>query len=114
VRFHRVQKAFEKLHVGPVLERKDDGSIQVRSSYFTMAPHRLPFARMEAFYRAYQTLFRYIAEPRNHVQFGLGAGEVLLYDNHRMLHGRTAFRGPRWVRGVYFDPPLADDFARSG
>jgi gamma-butyrobetaine dioxygenase/trimethyllysine dioxygenase len=33
----------------------------------------------------------------------LRAGDVILYDNHRMLHARTAFQGARWVRGVYFD-----------
>jgi len=103
VHFHRKQKAFEKLHVGPVLTRQPDGTFHVRSSYFTMAPHRLPFARMEAFYRAYQTFFRHIAEPRHHVRFALRAGDVLFYDNHRMLHGRTPFEGERWVRGVYFD-----------
>ena len=103
VHFHRKQKAFESLHVGPVLDRKSDGTYHVRSSYFTMAPHRLPFARMEAFYRAYRTFFRHLAEPRHHVRFGLRAGDILFYDNHRMLHGRTPFEGARWVRGVYFD-----------
>jgi gamma-butyrobetaine dioxygenase/trimethyllysine dioxygenase len=102
VRFHRKQKAFEKLHVGPILERRGE-RILVRASYFTMAPHRLPFAKMEAFYRAYRTFFRHIAEPRHHLRFLLGPGEILFYDNRRMLHGRTPFEGARWVRGVYFD-----------
>ena len=48
-------------------------------------------------------LFRHLAEPRHHVRFTLRAGDVLFYDNHRMLHGRTPFEGERWVRGVYFD-----------
>jgi alpha-ketoglutarate-dependent taurine dioxygenase len=38
---------------------------------------------------------------------------VLVYDNRRMLHGRTAFAGRRWVRGVYFDEP-SDGFDASG
>ena len=105
VRFHRKQKAFEKLFVGPILERRPDGRVHVRSSYFTMAPHRVAFARMEAFYRAYQTFFRWIAEPSHHLRFVLRPGEALVYDNHRMLHGRTSFEGDRWVRGVYFDEP---------
>ena len=33
----------------------------------------------------------------------LGPGDFVLYDNYRMLHARTAFRGARWFRGVYFD-----------
>jgi gamma-butyrobetaine dioxygenase/trimethyllysine dioxygenase len=98
VRFHRKQKSFEKLHVSPILERD-----RVRYSYFTMAPHRLPFERMEAFYRAYDRFARLVRDPRHQYRFALAPGDFLLYDNHRMLHARTAFSGPRWVRGIYFD-----------
>lgn len=33
------------------------------------------------------------AAPR--IEFRLGAGDLYLIDNHRMLHGRTRFHGPR-------------------
>jgi hypothetical protein len=26
-----------------------------------------------------------------------------LYDNFTVLHGRTSFTGPRWMKGIYFD-----------
>ena len=42
-------------------------------------------------------------DPRHHFRFRLESGDFLIYDNHRMLHARTSFEGPRWVRGVYFD-----------
>jgi gamma-butyrobetaine dioxygenase len=58
---------------------------------------------MEAFYRAYDRFARLVRHPRHRMQFLLKEGDFLLYDNRRMLHGRTGFRGPRWVRGVYFD-----------
>jgi gamma-butyrobetaine dioxygenase/trimethyllysine dioxygenase len=60
---------------------------------------------MEAFYRAYQRFQRIVHDPAHHLRFLLGPGDFVLYDNHRMLHARTSFTGPRWVRGVYFDPP---------
>jgi len=104
IRFHRVQKSFEKLHVSPLLEVRSGALFRVRSSYFTMAPQMLPFERMEAWYRAYQRWERLVAEPNHSYRFRLGAGDFLLYDNWRMLHARTSFRGARWVRGVYFDP----------
>ncbi len=104
IRFHRVQKSFEKLHVSPLLELRDGELHRVRSSYFTMAPQLAPFERMEAWYRACQRWERLVGDPRNHYHFRLGAGDFLLYDNWRMLHARTSFRGARWVRGVYFDP----------
>jgi gamma-butyrobetaine dioxygenase/trimethyllysine dioxygenase len=102
VTFHRKQRAFERVVVSPILEVRDGAFVRVRHSYFTMAPQRFPFDRMEAFHRAYTSLVRLV--EANQVVTRLGPGDALLYDNHRMLHGRTGFSGPRWVRGVYFDP----------
>lgn len=101
VRFHRKQKSFERVVVSPVLS--EGPPFQVRFSYFTMAPHNLPFETMEAFYRAYDAFSRLVRDPRNQYRFLLQPGDFLLYDNHRMLHARTSFRGARWMRGVYFD-----------
>ncbi|HEY4058134.1 MAG TPA: TauD/TfdA family dioxygenase [Kofleriaceae bacterium] len=100
VRFHRQQKAFQREVISPIVTLVD-GRVQVRSSYFTVAPYRLPFARLSAWYRAHDTFMRIVR--RHHYAFTLRPGDTLLYDNRRMLHGRTAFAGPRWVRGVYFD-----------
>ena len=102
--FHRRQAAFERTVVSPVLEEAGD-AVRVRFSYFTMAPHRVPFERMESFYRAYDRFSRLVRDPRHRTRFTLAPGDFLLYDNRRMLHGRTAFRGARWLRGVYFDRP---------
>jgi gamma-butyrobetaine dioxygenase/trimethyllysine dioxygenase len=102
VRFHRTQRAFESVFEAPVLD--DHGAdFRVRFSYFTMAPHRIAFSRMSAFYRAYDRFTRFVRAPQNQFRFLLAPGDFVIYDNHRMLHGRQAFRGPRWVRGVYFD-----------
>jgi alpha-ketoglutarate-dependent taurine dioxygenase len=102
VTFHRKQRAFERTVVAPVLSDEGD-RFQVRYSYFTMAPHRLPFDRMEEWYRAYDRFARLVRDPRHGYAFALRPGDFLIYDNFRMLHARTAFRGMRWVRGVYFD-----------
>ena len=103
VRFHRRQAAFESVIEAPILSETSRGPI-VRYSYFTMAPHRLPFAEMEEWYRAYDRYARIVRDPANQYRFTLAPGDYLVYDNHRMLHARTAFRGARWVRGVYFTP----------
>jgi Taurine catabolism dioxygenase TauD, TfdA family len=101
VRFHRRQKAFERVVEAPILTFEP--AFRIRSSYFTAAPYRISFAEMEAWYRAYDRFARIVRDPRNQVRFTLDPGDFVLYDNHRMLHGRTGFRGARWVRGVYFD-----------
>jgi gamma-butyrobetaine dioxygenase len=107
VRFHRRQRAFERLVVSPILGVGPDGRFLVRYSYFTTEPHRLPFAELEPYLRAYDRFARLVRDPRHQVRFALAPGDFVLYDNHRMLHARTAFSGPRWVRGVYFDAGLA-------
>lgn len=105
VRFHRKQKAFERVVDAPILRDVDDAArFMVRYSYFTTAPFQRPFAEMDAWYRAYEAFARIVRDPRHQYRFALRPGDFVLYDNHRMLHARTAFRGPRWVRGVYFDP----------
>lgn len=103
VRFHRQQRHFEREVISPIVTLQD-GRAHIRSSYFTTAPYQLPFERMAAWYRAHDRFVRLLRDPRHHFAFRLRAGDVLVYDNWRMLHGRTAFTGPRWIRGVYFDP----------
>ncbi len=103
VTFHRQQKNFDRVVVSPMLRDPDRDDFMVRYSYFTLAPYSLPFEEMDAWYRAVDRFARLVREPRHQLKLALKPGEWLLYDNHRMLHARTGFRGPRWVRGVYFD-----------
>ena len=103
VHFHRRQKQFERLQVSPIIELRDGDVVRIRSSYFTMAPHRVPFAEMEAWYRAYNRFAEICNVPRHQYRFRLHAGDFLMYDNARMLHARTGFSGARWVRGIYFN-----------
>jgi hypothetical protein len=103
VRFHRRQRAFERAVVSPLLTLHEDGASLVRCSYFTLAPQQLPFSEVDGFFRAYRRYMAILHDERHLLRLRLLAGDFLLYDNHRMLHGRSAFVGPRWVRGVYFN-----------
>jgi len=59
---------------------------------------------MSAWYRAHDRFVRFCRDERHQLRFTLAPGDFVLYDNHRMLHARTAFSGPRWVRGTYLNP----------
>lgn len=104
VRFHRRQQRFESIVDAPIVARRGDADFLVRSSYFTLAPHRLPFAATAEFYRAHDRFIRLVRDPRHHVRVRLDRGDWLIYDNHRTLHARTGFTGPRWLRGIYLNP----------
>jgi len=99
IRFHGHQR--DVAVVAPLVGRRD-GRFQIRSSYFATSPYRVPFAKMESWYRAHDRFVEILRDPRHHYGLRLGPDEVLLYDNHRMVHGRTAFRGPRWFRSIFF------------
>jgi alpha-ketoglutarate-dependent taurine dioxygenase len=56
------------------------------------------------FYRAYRRFAELLREPGHPLRFALRDGDLVLFDNQRILHGRTAFssaRHPRHFRGCY-------------
>lgn len=59
-----------------------------------------------AFHRARQLLGQKLASSRFEYRFLLGEGELAMFDNNRVLHGRTAFdpeQGMRRLQGCYID-----------
>jgi len=60
----------------------------------------------EALIRAYRRLFAILSAPENHIRFRLKAGEMMAFDNRRVLHSRTSFdpsTGARHLQGCYVD-----------
>jgi len=101
VLFHRQQQKYESKVTFPILTFTDGEFAQARTSYFTFAPLAMPYDQMEQWYRAYQKFTRIIEDYQ--YSFLLEPGDFVLYDNFRMLHGRTSFAGARWMRGIYLD-----------
>lgn len=59
-----------------------------------------------AFHEARQRLGELLTDPTHEARFALQAGELLLFDNSRVLHGRTSYdpaEGQRHVQGCYLD-----------
>jgi alpha-ketoglutarate-dependent taurine dioxygenase len=66
----------------------------------------LPVAAHAAqkFYAAYRRFAALLREPRFQLHLKLADGDLVVFDNQRMLHGRTAFtsaRHPRHLQGCY-------------
>lgn len=62
--------------------------------------------QLVAFYPAYLNLMRLIRDPSYAVSLKLRAGEMVVFDNRRVLHGRSAFNpdsGFRHLHGCYVD-----------
>lgn len=58
------------------------------------------------FYAAYQELMKRIRGASYNTYYELQNGEMVIFDNQRVLHGRTAFdphSGARYLRGYYIE-----------
>ena len=63
-------------------------------------------ARLDRFFDARRKVDRMLRSPSNELRFLLGEGELLMFDNSRLLHGRSAFdprEGSRHLQGCYID-----------
>jgi gamma-butyrobetaine dioxygenase len=61
--------------------------------------------RLDAFYAAYRASATLLEDLRYSIAFHLEPGDLVLTDNTRILHGRTAFSadGHRHMQGCYAD-----------
>ncbi|MGD1702360.1 TauD/TfdA family dioxygenase [Dapis sp. BLCC M229] len=75
----------------PVFSLNSDGNLQeVRISNLFPAPLDLPEEAIEPFYIAYRKLMQLYTDPIYCLKEGLKPGDLVMFDNHRILHGRTA------------------------
>ena len=61
---------------------------------------------MKPLYRALGLLAARIKDPANVLAFKLRPGDMMVFNNRRVLHGRQAFdpnTGPRRLQGCYVD-----------
>jgi alpha-ketoglutarate-dependent taurine dioxygenase len=70
----------------------------------SIAPLRLSARDAGPFYTAYRRFAGLLRDPRFHLKFRMRDGDLVVFDNQRTMHGRTAFsssRHPRHLRGCY-------------
>ena len=66
---------------------------EVRLNERTMSGLNVAFGEMEAAYAALRRLFGIAYAPESRIDYRLQSGEALVFDNLRVLHGRTNFAG---------------------
>lgn len=75
----------------------------------------LPSSQLQEFYQAYRGLMLRIREPRYRICQALQPGEMVMFDNRRILHGREGFdpgSGERHLRGFYVEHNEVDSRIR--
>jgi gamma-butyrobetaine dioxygenase len=91
----------------PVISVDARGDVQaVHYNTRSVQPFRLPAGRVGRYYEAYQRFGRLLEAPDYRIQFKLGAGDLFIVDNLRVMHGRTGYAasgGERNLQGCYAD-----------
>jgi len=90
----------------PLIQVLGDEIIAVRYNSRSASIVDLPFDVVEDFYRAYQEFGKRLYDERYQIRFRLQPGDLILFDNERILHGRGGFDpndGLRHLRGCYLD-----------
>ncbi len=83
----------------PLIELSCTGKVSaVNYNSRSIAPLRLPTAECRAFYTAYRRFAVLLREPRYQARVSLGAGDLVVFDNRRILHGRSAFASAQHAR----------------
>lgn len=99
VPFHYRSHNAELFAERPLIElscRGEVGAVHYNSR--SIAPLRLAPFEAAPFYAAYRRFAAVLREPRFQLKTQLADGEIVVFDNQRILHGRTAFSSKRYAR----------------
>jgi alpha-ketoglutarate-dependent taurine dioxygenase len=105
VTFHYRSEDADLCSQKPIIELAVDGTVQaIHYNNRSVAPLRLGAEACARFYAAYRAFARLLRDPQYAMRLRLAAGDMVVFDNRRTLHGRTAFasrRHPRHLQGCY-------------
>ncbi|MEM6421559.1 MAG: TauD/TfdA family dioxygenase, partial [Pseudomonadota bacterium] len=91
----------------PVVRLGRDGAVEeILLNDFLRAEPDMPEGEIERAYRAVRLFMSHIRSERFLCRYPFSAGDLILFDNRRMLHGRDAFdpmSGTRRLEGCYLD-----------
>ena len=92
-------------HTGYIIELNNNGELErIRLNNRSIQAIKLSFSEMAAFYQAYQNFSRILHSEECKFLCTLQPGELMLFNNERILHGReVAAEGARHLQGCYAD-----------
>ena len=86
----------------PLIRLDDRGEvIAVHYNNRSIAPLPAGSPELAPFYAAYRQFAQLLREPRYQMRVRLAPGEMVVFDNWRILHARTSFRAARHLQGCY-------------
>jgi gamma-butyrobetaine dioxygenase len=104
-RFHD-DNADIRVHRPVITLGSKDEVIEIRYNAHLAGIFDMPAEIMSAYYRAYRAYMAKTRDPKYRLTLKLKAGEMVVFDNRRVLHGRDSFdpsTGFRHLHGCYVD-----------
>lgn len=105
--YYNKATATDYRHDAPMIRLDPDGDYEeIRWSPWLRAPVRACFEDTDRLYHGLRAIFALADEPAFTIRLRLKPGDLLGFDNRRILHGRTGFdpaTGDRWLRGCYVE-----------
>ena len=102
VPFHYRSSDAELYAERPLIQLSCEG--EVTAVHYNNRSIRVAARTAPGFYAAYRRFAALLREPRFQLRTRLGDGDLVVFDNQRVLHGRTAFTSaqhPRHLEGCY-------------
>ena len=94
-------------NIAPLIELNDDKSFkQVRFSPRLDYVPILDKEKLDLYYQARKKISEMYNSDKFRIEFKLEPKDLMIMDNHRLLHGRTAYEtteGERYLQGCYID-----------
>ena len=107
VRFRFIDKEVILENISPLIELNDDKSFrQVRFSPRLDYVPILDKEKLDLYYQARKKLSEMYNSEKYRIEFKLEPKDLIMMDNHRLLHGRTSYEtkeGERFLQGCYID-----------
>ena len=107
IRFRYADQSAELETWAPVIELDPTGGVRaIRFNTRSAMPPAAPADVMGPWYAAYGAFARLLRDPSLYVEVDLLPGDLVMFDNRRILHGRTGYdpaAGARHLQGCYAD-----------
>ena len=91
---------------GPSIELPSSNRpLTIRAFYPVRSSPHMPMDRIATAYEALKLFYDYTRDPRFTIRYRLNSGDLIVFDNRRILHGRDEIinDGERLLVGCYMD-----------
>ncbi|MEM8499866.1 MAG: TauD/TfdA family dioxygenase [Pseudomonadota bacterium] len=112
-RFH--DKAVDLRDKKQMIQLDADGEIcAIHVNHRSMEAPKLSAVQSRLFYAAYRRFTQLLSAPESLIELLLQPGELIAFDNRRVLHGRAGFKitERRHLQGCYIDADAVESTAR--